>query len=95
MTGTEVVVEAAVTELKTIPQIRSTHTEGVPFCVVGWLELVAHGTVIQSVAQFVPTTLPSVGEPPVMLKAIAGELTEKIVTKKNNSQNILTFYIKM
>ena len=93
MTGTEVVVEAAVTELKTIPQIRSTQTEGVPDCVVGWLELVAHGTVIQSVAQFVPTTLPSAGDPPVMLKAIAGELTEKIVAKKLFPKNILAFFL--
>ena len=77
MTGTEQVPELVVTDLKTIPQIRSTQTEGVPLCVVGWLELVAHGTVIQSVAQFVPTTLPSAGDPPVMLKDIAGELTAK------------------
>ena len=81
MTGTEEVPELVVTELKTIPQIRSTQTEGVPLCVVGWLELVAHGTVIQSVAQFVPTTLPSAGDPPVMLKDIAGELTAKNIYK--------------
>jgi hypothetical protein len=68
-------VEAAVTELKTMPQIRSTHVLGVPVWAVGSMLLVAHGIVIQSVAQFVPTTLPAAGDPPVMLNDIAGVLT--------------------
>ena len=62
-------------ELKTIPQIRSTQTAGVPICVVGSFELVAHGIVIQSVVQAVPTILPARGLPPVILKLMAGLFT--------------------
>ena len=60
-----------------MPQIRSTQIEGVPVCVVGLLLFVAQGIVIQSVAQVVPTLLPSAGDPPVMLNDMAGVLTEK------------------
>ena len=42
-----------VTELKTWPQILSTHTTGIPDWVVGSLVLVAHGIVIQSVMHWV------------------------------------------
>ena len=65
-------------ELKTMPQILSTQTAGVPIWVVGSLELVAHGMVIQSVVQAVPTTLPAAGLPPVMLKDMAGVLAARI-----------------
>ena len=41
-----------VTELKTWPQILSTHTTGIPDWVVGSLVLVAHGIVIQSVMHY-------------------------------------------
>lgn len=77
LTGTDVLPAAVVAELKTIPQMRSTQTAGVPVWVVGSLELVAQGMVIQSVAQLVPTLLPSAGEPPVTLKDIAGVLAGK------------------
>jgi len=40
--------------------------------------LVAHGIVIQSVEQEVPTTVPGLVAPPVTLKDIAGELAENI-----------------
>ena len=49
VTGTEFDPAEVVAELKTIPQILSTHTEGVPVWVVGLLLFVAHGIVIQSV----------------------------------------------
>ena len=74
LTGTLGEPAAVVAELKTIPQIRSTQTAGVPVC-VGELELVAHGMVIQSVVQVVPTTEPAAGLPPVMLKAMEGVFT--------------------
>ena len=77
MTGTEVDPAAVVAELKTMPQILSTQTEGVPVWVVGLLLLVAQGMVIQSVEHVVPTLLPSAGEPPVMLKDMAGVFTRK------------------
>ena len=77
VTGTELDPEGVVTELKTMPQIRSTQTEGVPVWSVGSLLFVAHGMVIQSVEHAVPTLLPSAGVPPVMLKAMPGVLTEK------------------
>ena len=64
-----------VAELNTMPQIRSTQTAGLPVWVKGSFVLVAQGMVIQSVAQVVPTLLPSAGVPPVMLKDIAGVLT--------------------
>ena len=63
-----------VAELKTWPQILSTHTTGVPDWVVGSLVLVAQGMVIQSVEQEVPTTLPRVGDPPVMENDCGGVL---------------------
>ena len=43
----------------------------------GSLVLVAQGMVIQSVAQVVPTLLPSAGVPPVMLNDMAGVFTIK------------------
>ena len=66
-----------------MPQIRSTQTAGVPVWVKGSLVLVAQGMVIQSVAQVVPTLLPSAGVPPVMLKDMAGGLTR--IEKKSSS----------
>ena len=78
VTGTEFDPAEVVAELKTIPQILSTHTEGVPVWVVGLLLFVAHGIVIQSVEQVVPTLLPSAGDPPVILKDMAGVFTEKM-----------------
>ena len=45
---------------------------------VGLLLFVAHGIVIQSVEQVVPTLLPSAGDPPVILKDMAGVFTEKM-----------------
>ena len=66
-----------VAELKTMPQMRSTQTAGLPVWVKGSLVLVAQGMVIQSVAQVVPTLLPSAGVPPVMLKDMAGVFTIK------------------
>lgn len=66
-----------------MPQIRSTQTAGVPVWVKGSLVLVAQGMVIQSVAQVVPTLLPSAGVPPVMLKDMAGVLTR--IEKKSSS----------
>ena len=65
-----------VAELNTWPHILSTQTTGVPDWVVGSLVLVAQGMVIQSVEQEVPTTLPRVGEPPVMENAWGGVLAE-------------------
>ena len=44
---------------------------------MGSILFVAQGIVIQSVAQLVPTTLPSAGEPPVILNDMAGVLTVK------------------
>ena len=64
-----------VAELKTIPQILSTQTEGEPVCISGSLVLVAHGIVIQSVVHCVPTMLPCAMAPPVMLNDMAGEFT--------------------
>ena len=58
-----------------MPQILSTQVLGVPVWAVGSMLLVAQGMVIQSVAQLVPTTLPAAGEPPVMLKDMAGVFT--------------------
>jgi hypothetical protein len=58
-----------------MPQIRSTHVLGVPVWAVGSMLLVAHGIVIQSVAQLVPTRVPTAGDPPVMLNDMAGVLT--------------------
>jgi hypothetical protein len=75
-TDVEDVVEAAVTELKTIPQILSTQVAGVPVWAVGSMLFVAQGMVIQSVAQLVPTTLPAAGEPPVILNDIEGVFTK-------------------
>ena len=49
--------------------------------------LVAQGMVIQSVAQVVPTLLPSAGVPPVMLKDMAGVLTR--IEKKSSSIIVL------
>jgi hypothetical protein len=74
-TGTDGDPAVVVAELNTIPQILSTQTAGVPVCVVGSLELVAHGIVIQSVVHEVPTTLPSAGVPPVILNDMAGVFT--------------------
>lgn len=73
-TGTDGLPAAVVTELNTMPQMRSTQIEGVPVW-VGELLLVAQGIVIQSVLQEVPTTDPRAGLPPVMLKDMAGVLT--------------------
>lgn len=62
-----------VTELNTIPQIRSTHTGGVPLWTLGSMVFVAHGMVIQSVEQPVSTMLPvKVVELPVTLNDILG-----------------------
>jgi hypothetical protein len=62
-----------VTELNTIPHIRSTQTGGVPLCTLESMVFVAHGIVIQSVEQAVSTTLPaSVVELPVILNAMLG-----------------------
>ena len=61
------------TELKTIPQILSTQTVGVPDWAVGLLVLVAQGMVIQSVMQLSPTTEPAApaAPDPVTLKDMA------------------------
>ena len=75
LTGTLGDPDGVPTELKTMPQILSTHVVGVPIWAVGSLELVAQGMVIQSVSHWVPTTLPSAGLPPVMLNDIAGVFT--------------------
>ena len=77
MTGTDFEPEGVVAELKTMPQILSTHTEGVPVCVVGSLLFVAHGMLIQSVAQVLPTMLPAVGDPPVILNDMEMVLAER------------------
>ncbi len=75
MTGTDGEAAGVVTELKTIPQILSTQTVGVPVCTFGFMVLVAHGMVSQSVTQLVPTTLPTgVVLLPVKLKDIAGTI---------------------
>ncbi len=79
LTGTLGVPAFSVTELKTMPQMRSTQVLGVPLCAVGSLVLVAHGMVIQSVTQATePTTEPSMGLPPVTLNDIATAFTTKI-----------------
>ena len=59
VTGTDG-ADAPCTELKTMPQIRSTHTAGVPVWATGSLLFVAQGIVIQSVLQVTPTWLVSV-----------------------------------
>lgn len=60
-----------VTELRAMPQIRSTQTVGEPFWVVGSLVFVAQGILSQSVLQFEPTIVPwMVAVLPVMLKAM-------------------------
>ena len=66
------------TELKTIPQILSTQTVGVPDWAVGLLVLVAQGMVIQSVMQLSPTTEPAApaAPDPVTLKDMAMLFTE-------------------
>ena len=73
-------IAAAVTELKTIPQILSTQTTVVPavpvVCAFGSIVLVAHGIVIQSVEQEVPTIVPTAIVPPVMLNDMEGVLAE-------------------
>ncbi len=72
LTGTAADPAAAVTELNTIPQMRSTQAAGDPDCAAGSIVFVAHRIVIQSVMQLPsPTTLPRVGVPPVMLNDIA------------------------
>jgi hypothetical protein len=72
LTGTDADPAAAVTELNTIPQMRSTQAAGVPDWAAGSIVLVAQRIVIQSVMQLPsPTTLPRVGVPPVMLNDIA------------------------
>jgi len=65
---------AVVTELKTMPQILSWHTLGVPFWPVMLLVLVAQGMMTQSVEQTDPTMLPCAMVPPLMLNDIAGVL---------------------
>ena len=83
LTGTCGVPEGVVTELKTMPQIRSTQTAGIPVCKAGFMELVAHGMVNQSVTQFVSMMLPT-GDMllPVMLNDIAGTvIARKIITR--------------
>ena len=68
--------EFVVTELKTMPQILSTQTVGVPDWAVGELVLVAQGMVTQSVTQVSPTTEPSIAAaPPVRLNDMATEFT--------------------
>ena len=81
-TGTEFCPEAAVTELKTMPQILSTQTIGVPDWAVGLFVLVAHGMVNQSVMQLSPTTAPEApaAPVPVRLKDMAIVLTVKAIT---------------
>ena len=75
MTGTDGEAAGVVTELKTIPQILSTQTVGVPVCTIGSMVLVAQGMVSQSVTQFVSTTLPiGVVLLPVKLKDMAGTM---------------------
>ena len=75
ITATEGEPAIVVAELKTMPQILSTQTEGEPVCISGSLVLVAHGIVIQSVVHCVPTMLPCCIAPPVMLNDMAGEFT--------------------
>lgn len=61
----------------TIPQILSTHTAGVPLWAVGFIKLVAHGMVIQSVAQLGPINAPTaMVADPVTLNDMAGVLTK-------------------
>ena len=77
-TGTDADPPGLAAELKTIPQIRSTQTDGVPDWALGLLLFVAQGMEIQSVRHPsvpTPTLLPSV-PCPVMLKDMAGALTE-------------------
>jgi len=75
LTGTDGEAAGVVTELKTIPQILSTQTVGVPVCTIGSRVLVAQGMVSQSVTQLVSTRLPN-GEVllPVTLKDMAGTM---------------------
>ena len=73
LTGTDAIAAGVVTELKTMPQIRSTQTVGVPVCKDGFMVLVAHGMVSQSVTQFVSMMLPTTDVLlPVTLNDIAG-----------------------
>ena len=75
MTGTDGEAAGVVTELKTIPQMRSTQTAGIPVCTIGSIVLVAHGIVSQSVAQLDSMMLPT-GEVllPVKLNDMAGTI---------------------
>ena len=76
------------TELKTIPQILSTQTVGVPDWAVGLLVLVAQGMVIQSVMQLSPTTEPAApaAPDPVTLKDMAMLFTEMKQVKPRLTQ---------
>jgi hypothetical protein len=75
LTGTDGEAAGVVTELKTIPQMRSTQTAGIPVCTIGSIVLVAHGIVSQSVAQLDSMMLPT-GEVllPVKLNDMAGTI---------------------
>ena len=71
------------TELNTIPQILSTQPWLMSDCAVGLNVLVAQGILIQSVAQFVPVSVPALAVPdgefwPFILKAIDMGLDTKI-----------------
>jgi hypothetical protein len=52
------------------------------------LELVAQGMVIQSVAQVVPTRLPTAGLPPLTLNDIDGMFTEETVFEYSVHQSL-------
>ena len=76
-------VAVLATELKAMPQILSTHVVVVPavavVCASGFIVFVAHGIVIQSVEQEVPTTVPGFAVPPVTLNDIAGVLAARAI----------------
>ena len=96
LTGTDGWPEFEVTELKTMPQIRSTQFVGVPCWALGLLVLVAQGMVIQSVTHWSPTTEPNMLlVAPVTLNDMAGMLAKTVLGKNVSREWRVCQYLQM